>query len=247
MDEQKQLHIMVTDDDPEIRNLLQEYLTKNQCHVTTASNGEELKTLLATENPDLIVMDLMMPGKTGIDTCKELRAQNITTPIIMLTGVTDDMEKILSLEIGADDYLTKPFNARELLARIKAVLRRTNFEPTSEGQTVEPDYQGKLLKFSGWTLNTASRQLFSSDNIEISLSSKAYDLLLVFLEHPQHVLSRDQLLTILCNRMAEPFDRSIDVQVSRLRQKLGDDPKDPKMIKTVRTGGYLFASPVKKF
>jgi two-component system OmpR family response regulator len=243
-----QMHIAVVDDDVEINTLLSEFLTQHGYKTTTAHNAEELFALLKIHNDiDLIVLDLLMPGIDGLETCKRLKAESNTTPIIMVTAISDVTEKILGLELGADDYLTKPFSPRELLARIKAVLRRSHTDNTlTENHVETTEYpKGSILAFNGWTLNLATRQLLSHENVEISLTSRTYDLLLAFLEHPQRILSRDQLLTILSNRTAEPFDRSVDVQVSRLRQKLNDDPKEPKLIKTVRSGGYLFTSPVK--
>lgn len=239
------VHIIVTDDDSEIRKLLQEFLNKYGYQVSVAKNATELFKLL-TEHHDvqLLILDVMMPGTDGLQICQQLRQSKNQIPIIMLTAAIEDSEKIIGLEFGADDYLTKPFNPRELLARIKAVLRRTH--SMSEHNDIEVSDKVSTLKFAGWTLNTASRQLFSPSNLEVTLSSKGYDILVVFLEHPQRVLSRDQLLNILSNRSSEPYDRSIDVQVGRLRQKLGDDPRDPKIIKTIRSGGYLFAVPVHK-
>ena len=189
-----------------------------------------------------------MPGIDGLETCKQLKSGPYQIPIIMVTAISDVTEKILGLELGADDYLTKPFNPRELLARIKAVLRRATTIPSlKETETSSTDnLKGSVFTLNGWKLNIATRQLLSHENVEIMLTSRTYDLLLAFLEHPQRVLSRDQLLTILSNRTAEPFDRSVDVQVSRLREKLNDDSKEPKLIKTVRSGGYLFTPPVKR-
>lgn len=243
----KQTHIAVVDDDTEINDLLREFLTQHGYKTSTAHNAEELFALLKTQHDiDLIVLDLLMPGIDGLETCKRLKAEFNPMPIIMVTAISDVTEKILGLELGADDYLTKPFNPRELLARIKAVLRRSHHEtPSAENHAAAQPTTGNILSFNGWKLNIATRQLLSHEDVEISLTSRTYDLLVAFLEHPQRVLSRDQLLTILSNRTAEPFDRSIDVQVSRLRQKLNDDPKEPKLIKTVRSGGYLFTSPVK--
>jgi len=239
----KQKHILIVDDDKEIRTLLNSFLSKNSYQVSIAQNGDELFHLMKkNENIDLVVLDIMLPGLDGLEICKKIR-QTSNIPIIMLTAVSEEADRIIGLELGADDYLTKPFNPRELLARIKAVFRRFHVEHI-DGAKITKKYN--LLKFSGWTLDTATRQFLSPDNIEIPLGGRSYDLLLVFLEHPQHVLSRDHLLEILSNRSAGPFDRSIDVQISRLRQKLGDDPKDPKLIKTIRTGGYFFASTVTK-
>lgn len=240
---EKQKHIVVVDDDNEIRKLLSDFLLKHNYRVSMSHNSDELFHLLKQENNvDLIVLDIMLPGLDGLETCRQLRQQS-NVPIIMLTAVSDDTDKIIGLELGADDYLTKPFNPRELLARIKAVFRRSEIDRSTDDKVSK---RSTCLKFADWTLDTATRRLLSPDNVEVALSGRGYDLLLVFLEHPQRVLSRDQLLDILSNRTAEPFDRSIDVQVSRLRQKLDDDPKDPKIIKTIRTGGYFFTPAVSK-
>lgn len=241
-------HLIITDDDQEIRHLLSEFLSKHGYQVSTAENGDQLLTLLADQASayDLIILDVMMPGLDGLEVCRRVR-QESAIPIIMLTAVSDDTDKILGLEFGADDYIAKPFNPREILARIKAVLRRSH-----EVLTTPPDEPATkrnrppVYKFADWQLDTATRRLLSPENIEVPLSGGAYDLLLAFLEHPQRVLSRDHLLDVTRNRTAEPFDRSIDVQVSRLRQKLEIDAKDPKIIKTVRTGGYLFTAAVKR-
>jgi two-component system OmpR family response regulator len=240
-------HLIITDDDQEIRNLLSEFLTKHGYQVSTADSGEQLLALLSDANQDydLIILDVMMPGIDGIEACRRVRQQS-AIPIIMLTAVSDDTDKILGLEFGADDYLAKPFNPRELLARIKAVLRRSQDIPVAPIAQVSKRNRPPVYEFVGWQLDTATRRLVSAEGIEVALSGGAYDLLLAFLEHPQRVLSRDHLLDVTRNRSAEPFDRSIDVQVSRLRQKLEVDAKDPKIIKTVRTGGYLFTAAVKR-
>ena len=240
-------HILVVDDDSEIRNLLNEFLTKHHYKISTAKSGEELLEIYNKPNDIcLVVLDIMMPGIDGIEACRRLRQQT-TTPVIMLTAVGDESDRIIGLELGADDYLVKPFHPRELLARIKAVLRRT-YEtiPEQHEEASKKISRSKSFEFLGWVLDTATRRLVSPDGVEVPLSGGTYDLLVAFLERPMRVLNRDQLLDITKNRMAEPFDRSIDVQISRLRQKIEVDPKDPKIIKTVRSGGYLFASEVKK-
>jgi two-component system OmpR family response regulator len=244
----KEIHLAVVDDDPEISKLLNEFLSQHGYKISIAHNANELFALLEIHSDiQLIVLDLLMPGIDGLETCKQLKSGPHQVPIIMVTAISDVTEKILGLELGADDYLTKPFNPRELLARIKAVLRRAKNPLLKETETPSADIpKGSIFTFNGWKLNIATRQLLSHENVEIMLTSRTYDLLVAFLEHPQRVLSRDQLLTILSNRTAEPFDRSVDVQVSRLRQKLNDDSKEPKLIKTVRSGGYLFTPPVKR-
>ncbi len=234
----KKHHLLVVDDDPEICNLLKQYLGKNGYQVTTVGNGREMGAVLEQARIDLVVLDLMLPGTDGLELCRNLRA-NSKMPIIMLTARGDEMDRVLGLEMGADDYLAKPFSARELLARIKGVLRRAGdlpFDPqieTPEG-----------FKFSGWKLDTRTQHLTCPKDIVIPLSHAEYQLLQVFLTHPNRVLSRDQLLDLTQGRESGPFDRSIDVLVGRLRRRLNDDASQPELIKTVRGRGYLFSSKV---
>ncbi len=239
----KLTHLVVVDDDHEIRRLLSTFLSKHGYYVSTAKNGKELFRLLE-QNPsvELIVLDVMIPDIDGIEICRRIRQQS-HIPIIMLTAISADADRILGLELGADDYIAKPFNPRELLARIRAVLRRAS---DNEQQYPAEISRTPVLEFAGWILELNSRRLLSPSKFEVPLSSGVYDLLLAFLDNPQRVLSRDQLMDLTKSRTADPYDRSIDVQVSRLRQKLEDDPKNPQIIKTVRTGGYLFTAPVKK-
>lgn len=227
--------IMIVDDDQEIRDLLGDFLGGHGFEVIAAANGTEMFEQLAQSMPDLIVLDVMMPGEDGFSLCRKVRADS-TLPIIMLTAVSDETDRIVGLEIGADDYLAKPFNPRELLARIKAILRRSTDVPVSED-----DGAPEIYHFAGWCLDTGKRRLTSSDNVEVPLSAGEYDLLLVLVQKAQRVLSRDQLLELTKNRTAGPFDRSVDVQVSRLRQKIEEDAKSPQLIKTVRGGGYMLA------
>lgn len=242
---EKTYHIAITDDDKEIRELLTDFLQQHGFTVSCAKDGASLFELLKQQPEiDLVILDVMMPGMDGIEICRRLRQQH-QIAILMLTAVTSETDRILGLEFGADDYLSKPFNPRELLARIKAILRRVSTFNT-HNDTQEVNTHSKVYKFEGWTLDISSRRLLSSDNIEVSLSSGCYDLLLAFLERPQHVLSRDHIMDITKNRSADYFDRSIDVQISRLRQKLEVNPKEPKLIKTVRSGGYLFTAKVSR-
>ncbi|MCK4870103.1 MAG: response regulator [Gammaproteobacteria bacterium] len=234
-------HILIVDDDLDIRQLLAQYLGEHGFVTVTAKNGIEMQRLLHKEKIDLIVLDIMMPGEDGLTICRRLRSES-TIPIIMLTAVDNETDKVVGLEIGADDYITKPFNPRELLARIKAVMRRYGISTESDTQPANIDV--KEYTFNDWVLNTIARQLFSPDGVEISLSSGEYELLLIFMHHPQRVLSRDELLDLTKNRAAGPFDRSIDMQISRLRQKLEEDPKQPKIIKTIRNGGYILTAVV---
>lgn len=231
-------HLLVVDDDPEIRHLLKTYLEKNGYRVTTASEGKGMWEVLGHTRTDLIVLDVMLPGADGMELCRTLRARS-KIPVIMLTARGDEMDRILGLEMGADDYLAKPFSARELLARIKVVLRRVRDLP------IDPmaDTPAKL-SFSGWVLDTRNQHLASADGLVLSLSNLEYRLLHVLLTHPNRALSRDQLLDLTQGRDATPFDRSIDVLIGRLRKRLGDDAKQPKLIKTFRGRGYLLASKV---
>jgi two-component system, OmpR family, response regulator len=231
-------HILVVDDHADIRDLLKRFLEQHGYRVSCARDGREMKKLLEHSTIQLIVLDLMLPGEDGLTLCRELRVHS-TIPIVMLTAMGEDMDRIIGLEMGADDYLAKPFNPRELLARIKAVLRRS-------GPSEEPLIEESIARyyFAQWQLDMARRELIDRAGISISLSTAEYDLLKVFLERPQRVLSRDQLLDLARGREAQAFDRAIDTQVSRLRRKLEQDAKNPELIKTVWGGGYLFAAEV---
>jgi len=229
-------HLLVVDDDRDIRTLVAQFLTKHGYRVTAVRDGAEMMKALEASRVDLIVLDLMLPGEDGLSLCRRLRATS-ATPIIMLTAMGEETDRIVGLEMGADDYLAKPFSPRELLARIKAVLRRAGGPQTvGEGAAV--------LRFEGWSLDLTKRELRSADGVLVQLSAGEYDLLVAFVEHPQRVLTRDQLLDLARGRAAVPFDRSIDVQVSRLRRKIEPDPAEPTLIKTVRGGGYLFTPAV---
>jgi two-component system OmpR family response regulator len=229
--------ILVVDDDWEIRELLQSYLSKNGYEVATLPDGSELHTTLAERfAADLVVLDLMLPGEDGFSLCRQLRA-NSELPIIMLTASSEETERIVGLEMGADDFVAKPFSPRELLARIKAVLRRSQ---GNEATAKEP----RFLRFVGWRLDTISRDLIDPHGVVRPLSGADYQLLRLFLAHPNQILSRDDLLSHTRGREASPFDRSIDVQLSRLRQRLGDDAKNPHIIKTVRGAGYVLSAEV---
>ncbi|AZF16181.1 Transcriptional regulatory protein ompR [Pseudomonas sp. R3-18-08] len=230
-------HILIVDDDREIRELVGNYLQKNGLRTTVVADGRQMRVFLASTPVDLIVMDIMMPGDDGLVLCRELRAgKHKATPILMLTARNDDTDRIIGLEMGADDYLAKPFVARELLARINAVLRRTRMLPPNLIVTEA----GRLLAFGKWRLDTTARHLLDSEGTIVTLSGGEYRLLRVFLDHPQRVLNRDQLLNLTQGRDADLFDRSIDLLVSRLRHRLQDDARDPAYIKTVRSEGYVF-------
>lgn len=234
-------HILVVDDDREIRELVSSYLKKNGLRTSVAADGRQMRSFLDGNTVDLIVLDVMMPGDDGLVLCRELRAgKHKTTPVLMLTARDDEMDRIIGLEMGADDYLSKPFAARELLARIKAILRRTRMLPPN----LQISEAGQLLTFGDWRLDTVGRHLLDREGTTVALSGAEYRLLRVFIDHPQRVLNRDQLLNLTQGRDAELFDRSIDLLVSRVRQRLGDDAREPIYIKTVRAEGYVFAVPV---
>jgi len=232
-------HVLIVDDDQEIRDLVGRVVENDHYRVSRAADGIQMRRILETSSIDLIVLDIMMPGKDGLSLCRDLRAANIFIPIIMLTAKGDDIDRIVGLEMGADDYLAKPFNSRELLARIKAVLRRT---PANNSRVTERS--SRFICFENWRLDTGKRELLSGENVVVSLSTGEFELLLAFLKCPQTVLSRDQLLDLTRGRSAILFDRSIDIQVSRLRKKIGDNAKEPRIIKTVWGGGYLFTPDV---
>lgn len=234
-------HVLVVDDDREIRDLVSSYLKKNGLRVTTAADGRQMRAFLEADRVDLVVLDVMMPGDDGLVLCRELRAgKHKATPVLMLTARNDDTDRIVGLEMGADDYLAKPFVARELLARIKAILRRTRMLPPN----LQVTEAGQLIAFGDWQLDTTARHLLDREGTAVALSGAEYRLLRVFLDHPQRVLSRDQLLNLTQGRETELFDRSIDLLVSRLRQRLRDDAREPAHIKTVRSEGYVLAMPV---
>jgi len=234
-------HILVVDDDRDIRELVVDYLLKSGYRATGAANGKEMRAVLDKQAVDLVVLDIMMPGDDGLTLCRQLRSgQHKDLPILMLTARHDDMDRILGLEMGADDYVVKPFVARELLARIKAILRRF--------RTLPPNLQvteaGRIIAFGDWQLDTSARHLLDATGTIVALSGAEYRLLRVFVDHPQRVLTRDQLLNFTQGRDAELFERSIDLLVSRVRQRLNEDARTPLYIKTVRSEGYVFSMPV---
>jgi two-component system OmpR family response regulator len=226
--------ILIVDDDPELTELLRNYLGNNNYLVSTASDGQAMQNLIDSFAPDLVILDLMLPGEDGLSLCRKLRAAS-RLPILMLTARGDDMDRIIGLEMGADDYLPKPFNPRELLARIRSILRRAeDHEPRERAP--------RSLHFAGWTLDLAARNLIGADGVVIALSTGEFRLLHVLAETPNCVFSRDQLTDALAGRDAGPFDRTIDVMISRLRRRLNDDARDPQLIKTVRSEGYMLAT-----
>ncbi|MGJ7500300.1 MULTISPECIES: response regulator [Variovorax] len=235
-------HILIVDDDREIRELLTTYLVKNGLRVVAVPTGRHMRAALEESGPfDLIILDLMLPGEDGLTLCRDLRTGKYkATPILMLTARSEEADRILGLEMGADDYLAKPFSARELLARMRSVLRRTRMLPPNMRSTES----ASKLAFGEWQVDTTARHLIDDSGVMVALSGAEYRLLRVFLDHPQKVLSRDQLLSLTQGREAELFERSIDLLVSRLRQRLRDDAREPRFIKTVRSEGYVFSSTV---
>jgi len=233
-------HILIVDDDPEIRRLLRAYLEEHGYRTTVLPDGRGLADAVRRSRPDLLILDLMLPGEDGLSLCRKLRSEGLELPIVMLTALGEPADRIVGLEMGADDYVAKPFEPRELLARIRVVLRRTRALPP-DGQ----DPSVRRLLFAGWVLDLHARHLTAPDGVVVPLSGGELELLRAFLTHPNRVLSRDQLLDLTRGRETGPFDRSVDMQVGRLRRKLRDDAKEPQLIKTVRNAGYVLAATVK--
>jgi len=232
-------HILIVDDHREIRELVSRALSKEGFRVSAAPDGRAMRKTLADSRIDLVLLDLMLPGEDGLSLCRALRAES-AVPIIILTAKGEEVDRVIGLEMGADDYLPKPFGSRELIARIKAVLRRSR----EHGLHGRPERRPRQYRFDRWSLDTASRALVRQDGVAVPLSTGEYDLLIAFVERPQRVLNRDQLLDLARGRSSAGLDRSIDTQVSRLRKKLELDPGDPKLIKTVWGGGYVFTPAV---
>lgn len=231
-------HILIVDDDAQIRQLAGKFLREHGYRVTMARDGREMRQALVSASVDLVILDIMLPGSNGLDLCKEIRSRS-SLPVIMLTARGSETDRIVGLEIGADDYLAKPFNPRELLARINAVLRR------ARAHLDAPQiWSGHCLRFEQWTLDTRRRELMDPKGVVVDLSTGEYDLLLTFLEAPQRVLTRDQLMDAAKHRMATGFDRAIDIQVSRLRRKIDASEDGQAMIKTIRGTGYMFVPAV---
>lgn len=230
-------HLLIVDDDKELCALLSKFFSRNGYRVSLAHNSSEMMSILESSRVNLVILDLMLPGEDGLVLCRRLRATS-TLPIIMLTAMGEEVDRIIGLEMGADDYLAKVANPRELLARVRAVLRRAG------GPEAGSDDRKRILEFAGWRLDVTHRQLYSVKNALVPLRAGEFELLLAFAERPHRVLSRDQLLDLARGRSASVFDRSIDVQVSRLRRKIEPDPRTPTLIKTVRSGGYVLAANV---
>ncbi len=231
-------NILVVEDDRETRALIAKYLRANACHVTTANDGREMVRAMADRRVDLLILDVMLPGEDGLSLCRKVRAAS-QMPIIMLTARGEDVDRIVGLEMGADDYLAKPFNPRELLARINAVLRRQ-----AAAQTASTTSGATALVFQGWRIDLRLRELRNPAGARVAMTSAEFDLLRTFCERSGRVLSRDSLLDLTQGRNAGSFERSIDVLVSRIRRKIEPDPIEPILIKTVRSGGYLFTPTV---
>lgn len=243
--------ILVVDDDPDIGLLIQDYLQQFNLACTPVLSGEAMQAAMAAAEFDLVILDVMLPGEDGFSLCRRLRAQS-AVPILMLTARGEAFDRIVGLELGADDYVVKPFEPRELLARVRSLLRRSQMSHSQHAPEVElaaarqPDAISDvpLVRFAGWTLDATQRQLTSPEGMVVALSSAEFKLLQVFLQRPGRVLSREQLLDEARGRNIEAFDRSIDLLVSRLRHKLAEDPKDPKLIRTLRGEGYIFTARV---
>jgi two-component system OmpR family response regulator len=232
-------HILVVDDDREIRDLLARFLEKHQIRVTSVRDAREARRAFANGHYHLVVLDLMLPGESGLDFARWVRTQS-NMPIVMLTAMGEETDRIIGLELGADDYVPKPFNPRELLARIRAVLRRA-------GDTaLRAEASTSNMRFAGWTLVPSRRRLLNPQGAEVALTGGEYDLLIALVERANRVLTRDMLLDLLRGRQAGPFDRAIDVAISRLRRKLDDEGRNAQLIKTVRGGGYVLAATVER-
>lgn len=230
--------ILVVDDDPDLRDLLRDYLGKQDMDVRTVADGEALRVALERDGCDLLILDVMLPGDDGLTLCREIRARS-RLPILMLTARGDELDRIIGLEMGADDYLPKPFHPRELLARVRSILRRAPEHPDGDGSV-------RALKFAGWTLDLGARHLVDDGGVVTPLSSGEFRMLNALAENPNRVLSRDQLMDVLAGRDAGPFDRTVDVMISRLRRRLGDDGREPRIIRTLRNEGYVLTGPVEK-
>lgn len=231
-------HILVVDDDRQIRTMLARYLSDNGLRVTVAEDGRQMTELVGKFRFDVVVLDVMMPGDDGFTLCQRLRARS-TVPIILLTARGDETDRVIGLELGADDYVPKPFHPRELLARIRAALRRAGMAASLPAEVVADRFG-----FAGWVLDIGRRTLLSPGGSLVELTTGEFDLLVALVQHPQQVLSRDQLLDYVHGRSSLNIDRSIDVQVSRLRRKIEADPHAPELVKTVRNGGYFFSAAV---
>jgi two-component system, OmpR family, response regulator len=227
-------HILLVEDDAQISHMLADVLAESGFDIATAASAADMDAVLGRASVDLVLLDIMLPDEDGLSICRRLCASS-GIPIIMLTALKEDVDRIAGLEIGADDYVTKPFNSRELVARIRALLRRAQADPV-------PHDRPRLFHFAGWCVDPASRQVHNPDGAQVSMTSAEFDLLVAFCSHPGRILTREQLLALTHGGTAGPVARSIDVHVSRLRQKIESDPREPALIKTVRLGGYVFTA-----
>lgn len=235
-------HILIVDDDPQIRSLVSDYLVQHGFRVSTARDGAAMWREFKKAEFDLVVLDIMLPGDDGLTLCRKLR-ETSDVLIVMLSAVGEETDRVVGLEVGADDYVAKPFSPRELLARIKALKRRTE-GPLAEKRKARRLAALPVIRFNQWQLDPNKRRLIAPDGVTVPLSTAEYELLQAFLDNPGRILTRDQLLDITKGREAQPFDRTIDVQVARLRKKIEEDPKQPKILQTVRGGGYQFVADV---
>jgi len=233
-------HVLVVDDEHAICDLISNYLGRHGMQVSVAADGREMRARMAEHKIDLVLLDLGLPGEDGLALTRHIRSSS-AVGVIIVTGSGESVDRIVGLELGADDFISKPFDLRELLARVRSVLRRTTGAPTAE-----PTAHDTGLRFAGWHLDTQGRRLFDTEGKEVELTTGEYDLLHVFADNPNKVLSRDQLLQATRNRDAAPFDRAIDMQITRLRRKIESDADKPQLIKAVRGAGYLFTASVQK-
>ena len=231
-------HILIVEDDREIRTMVTRFLQKHGFRVSAADCARAMDKILSAARIDLMILDIMLPGEDGLSICRRIRADS-AMPVIMLTASGEPTARVVGLEMGADDYIAKPFDPYELLARIKAVLRRASAMPATLDAAAP-----SIMRFSGWQLNTIARELINPESSRITLTSAEFDLLTAFCRHAQRTLTRDQLLDLTQGRAGAPLDRSIDILVSRIRRKIEHDPRDPELIKTVRSGGYIFTPDV---
>ena len=231
-------HVLFVEDDPEIRALVADFLRQSGLKVTVAQDGDEMDRVMAADSVDLLILDIMLPREDGLSLCRRVRASG-NLPVIMLTARGGEIDRVIGLEIGADDYLAKPFSTHELLARIRALLRRSQYVPPGA-----PTRRRSVLAFADWRLDLIARRLYSRDGTRVPLTGGEFELLVAFCEHANKVLTREQLLDFTRGRAPAAIDRSVDIQVSRLRRKIEKDPKDPVLIQTVRSGGYVFTAEV---
>lgn len=237
-------HVLVVDDEAAIGDLIRNYLTRHGMRVSVAADGTGMRRIMAEDPVDLVLLDLGLPGEDGLSLTRHIRAHS-NVGVIIVTGTGESVDRIVSLELGADDFVSKPFDLRELLARIRSVLRRTAAASTPGAPTGQPAPQGGM-RFAGWHLDVQSRRLFTPDGTEVPLTTGEFDLLKVFADNPNKVLSRDRLLQATRNRDAAPYDRAIDMQIARLRRKIEVDADKPVLIKSVRGAGYIFTAPVER-